>query len=91
MIILPHSRFTWGNRIFEALTFRYNEGWNVLYLVASTRMCYLLVLERQSEKDERVCKRLQCCDIKDCTNKRIFGIQKGEGMKGMRWQPFSVP
>lgn len=59
MIILPHSHFTWGNRIFEALTFRYNEGWNVLYLVASARMCYLLVLERQWEKEEIVCKRLQ--------------------------------
>lgn len=46
-------------RIFEALTFRYNEGWNVLYLVADTRMCYLLVLERQWEKEEKVCKRLQ--------------------------------
>lgn len=31
-----------------------------------------------------MCKRLQCCDIKNCTNKSIFGIQKGEGMKGLR-------
>lgn len=59
MIILPHSHLTWGDRIFEALTSQYNEGWNVLYLVASTRMCYLLVLERQWEKEEIVCKRLQ--------------------------------
>ena len=56
---MPHSHFTWGDRIFEALTFRYNEACNVLYLAANTRMCYLLVLERQWEKEEKVCKRLQ--------------------------------
>lgn len=84
MIILPHSHLTWGDRIFEALTFQYNEGWNVLYLVASTRMCYLLVLERQWEKEEIVCKRLQSVVISRTVQTSV-SLEFRKEKKWMRW------
>lgn len=55
-------------------------------LVARTRMCFMLALERQWENEELMCKRLQgVVIIKNCINKSILGIQKGEGMKWPRW------
>lgn len=67
------------------MAFEYNGESNVLCLGARTRMCCILVLKRQWEK-EIMCRRLQGVGIiKNCISQNIFGIQKGEGMKGPRW------
>lgn len=76
----------WSHISFEVIGFRHKGRRRVLCFVARIRMYCLLVPERLWEKeDEIMYKRLQCCDISNCMNKSIFGIQKGKGMKGLRW------
>lgn len=54
----------WGYRIFEAIAFGCNGRRNVLCLVDGTRMCYLLVLERQlGKRRDNVQETAECYDI----------------------------